>query len=99
LLKALIISQQIPPKGGKGRKVMSKEAVLEVLKRATENTSFYSQLAQDYATVLKEYDLTPQETIAIGTGDVRWIESHIGAKVDQRLMEKFFIPLLSREQW
>jgi len=78
---------------------MSKEAVLAVLKRAMEDTDFYSQLAQDYATALKDYDLTPQETIAIGTGDVRWIESHIGAKVNQRLMEKLFIPLLSREQW
>ena len=78
---------------------MSKEAVLAILKRATEDTDFYSQLAQDYATALKDYDLTPQETIAIGTGDVRWIESHIGAQVDQRLVEKVFIPLLSREQW
>jgi len=56
-------------------------------------------LTEDYATALKEYDLTPEETIAIGTGDVRWIESHIGAKVDQRLMERVFIPLLSRELW
>ena len=78
---------------------MSEEAVLAVQKRATEDIGFYGQLAEDYATALKEYDLTPQETIAIGTGDVRWIESHIGAKVDQRLMERVFIPLLSREQW
>ena len=78
---------------------MSKEAVLAVLERATEDTGFYGQLAQDYATALKDYDLTPQETIAIGTGDVRWIESHIGARVDQRIMERVFIPLLSREQW
>jgi len=78
---------------------MSKEAVLAVLKRATEDISFYGQLAEDYAAALKEYDLTLQETIAIGTGDVRWIESHIDAKVDQRLMERVFIPLLSREQW
>ncbi len=78
---------------------MSKEAVLAILKRATEDIGFYVQLAEDYATALKEYDLTPQETIAIGTGDVRWIDSHIGAKVDQRLMERVFIPLLSREQW
>ena len=78
---------------------MSKEAVLAVLKRATEDTGFYSQLAQDYATALKDYDLTPQETIAIGTGDVRWIESYTDAKVDQRLVERVFIPLLSREQW
>lgn len=78
---------------------MSKEAILAVLKRATEDTGFYGQLALDYATALKDYDLTPQETIAIRTGDVRWIESHIGAKVNQQLMEKVFIPLLSREQW
>lgn len=37
--------------------------------------------------------------MAIRTADVRWIESHIGVKVDQRSMEKVFIPLLSREQW
>ncbi len=78
---------------------MSKEAVLAVLKKATEDTSFYGQLAKDYAAALKDYDLTPQETLAIRTGDVRWIESHIGVKVDQRLMERVFIPLLSREQW
>ena len=78
---------------------MSKEAVLAVLKRATEDTDFYGQLAEDYTTALKEYDLTTQETAAIGTGDVRWIESYIGAKVGQRLIEKVFIPLLSRECW
>ena len=78
---------------------MSKDAVLAVLKRPTEDTDFYGQLAEDYATALKEYDLTTQETVAIGTGDVRWIESYIGAKVEQRLMERVFIPLLSRERW
>ncbi|MFC1958409.1 hypothetical protein ACFLV6_00580 [Chloroflexota bacterium] len=65
---------------------MSKEAVLTVLKRAAEDAGFYGQLAQDYATALKDYDLIPQEAVAIRTGDVRWIESHIGGKVDQRLM-------------
>ncbi len=78
---------------------MSKEAVLTVLRRATEDADFYGQLVQDHATALRDYDLTPAETTAIGTGDVRWIESHIGAKVDKPLMERFFIPLLSREQW
>ena len=78
---------------------MSKEIVLAVLKRAAEDVDFYGQLAQDYATALKDYDLSPEETIAIGTADVRWIESHIGTKVDQRLIEKVFIPLLSREAW
>ena len=78
---------------------MSKEAVLAVLKRATEDTGFYGRLAQDSATALKEYELTSEERVALATADVRWIESHIRAKVDQRLVERVFIPLLSRERW
>ena len=78
---------------------MSKEAVFAVLKRATEDVGFYGQLVEDYSEALKDYDLTPEEAMRIGTGDVRWIESHLGTKVDQRLMERVFIPLLSREQW
>ncbi len=78
---------------------MSKEAVLAVLERAMEDSDFYGQLAQDYAEALGEYDLTPQEALAIGTGDVRWIEFHTGVEVEQQLMERVFIPLLSREQW
>ena len=77
---------------------MIKEAFLAVLKRATEDTDFYGQLAEDYATALKEYDLTTQETAAIGTGDVRWIESYTGVRVEQQLMERVFIPLISRER-
>ena len=78
---------------------MSKEAILTVLEKAAEDTGFFSQLSQDYAVALKEYDLTTQEIVAIGTGDVRWIESHIGAPIKQQLMEKVIIPLLSREKW
>jgi len=79
--------------------MVSREAVLAVLERAAEDTSFFCQLAQDYATALKEYELAPEERVALATGDVRWIESHIGAPIEQQLMERVFIPLLSREQW
>ncbi|MFC2021294.1 hypothetical protein ACFLU1_05895 [Chloroflexota bacterium] len=78
---------------------MSKETVLTVLSRATEDADFYGQLGQNITTALRDYDFTPAEILAIKTGDVRWIESHIGIKIDKSLMEKFFIPLLSREQW
>ena len=78
---------------------MSKEVILTVLKRASEDIDFYSQLVQDHITALKDYDLTPSESTAIRTGDARWIELHIGAKIDKTLIEKVLIPLLSREQW
>ena len=78
---------------------MSKEVVLAVLERAVEDISFYSQLAEDYAKALQDYDLTSEEQVALGYGDVRWIESHIDRKLDERLMTKVMIPLLSREKW
>ena len=78
---------------------MSKEAVLAVLERAAEDITFYSQLAEDYARVLQDYDLTGEERAALSSADVRWIESHIGRKLDERLMTKVMIPLLSREKW
>ena len=78
---------------------MSKEAILTVLERAAEDTSFFSQLSQDYAVALKEYELTSEERVALATGDVRWIESHIGTPIEQQIMERVLIPLLSREKW
>ena len=78
---------------------MSKEAVLTVLERAAEDTGFFSQLVQDHAITLKKYDLTTQGVVGIGSGGVRWIESHVEAPVEQKLMKRFFIHLLSRERW
>ena len=78
---------------------MSKEAVLVVLERAAEDITFYGQLAEDYAKALQDYDLTWEERAALASGDVRWIESHIGRKLDEGIMAKVMIPLLSRERW
>lgn len=78
---------------------MSKEAVLAVLERATGDISFYGQLAEDCAKALQDYDLTWEERAALASADVRWIESHIGRKLDEQLMTKVMIPLLSREKW
>lgn len=47
----------------------------------------------------KEYELTSEEQAALASGDVRWIESHIGKKLNEQLMTKVMIPLLSRERW
>jgi hypothetical protein len=78
---------------------MTKEAVLVVLERAADDIAFYSQLAEDYANALQEYDLTWEERGALACGDVRWIESHVGRKLDERVTAKVLIPLLSREKW
>jgi len=78
---------------------MSREAVLAVLERATEDITFFGQLSEDYAKALQDYELTGEERAALASGDVRWIESHIGRKLDEGMMTKVMMPLLSRERW
>jgi hypothetical protein len=78
---------------------MSKEAILAVLEKAAEDINFYGLLAEDHAKALQDYDLTWEERAAIASGDVRWIESHISRKLDDGIMTKVLIPLLSREKW
>jgi len=77
---------------------MSKEAVLAVLERAADDNTFFGELAEDYAKALQDYDLTREERVVLATGDVHWIESHTGGKLNERLMTKVFIPLLWRER-
>ena len=78
---------------------MSNEAVLAVLQRAAEDITFYGQMAEDYTKALQDYDLTWEERAALGSGDVRRLESYIGGKLDEQMMTRVLMPLLSREKW
>ena len=67
-----------------------------MLEGVTEDTAFFGQLSEDYAKALQDY--------ALGGASGPWlrgcarIESHIGRKLDERLMTKVMIPLLWREK-
>ena len=78
-------------------KVSAVKAVLSVLDRATKDNAFLSRLAENPAKALKEYDLTPEEKVAIASGDIRKIESWVG-KLDERL-KKWLVARLSQEKW
>ncbi|MFC1920482.1 formate dehydrogenase subunit alpha [Chloroflexota bacterium] len=78
-------------------KVSAVKAVLAVLDRAVEDNAFFARLADNPAEALKEYDLTLEERAAIGSGDIRKIESWVG-KLDERL-KKWLIARLQQERW
>ncbi|MBA7519042.1 hypothetical protein ES705_11116 [subsurface metagenome] len=78
---------------------MSQEVMLEVLEKAAENSTFYTQLAEDPQAALEGFDLTSEEKAALSSGDQRYIESHLGRKVDERIVKLVLTPLLSREKW
>ena len=76
---------------------MSKEKTLEVLRRAADDNGFLAQLADDAARTLESYDLTSEEKAALSSGDVRWIENHVG-KLDKALMT-WLKCRLEQEKW
>jgi DNA-binding NtrC family response regulator len=71
--------------------------VLLVLERAAREAAFTASLFYNGADALDEYNLTGAEKLAILTGDINWIEEHIGplSKEQRRWLEQ----RLSAEIW
>ena len=76
---------------------MSKEAVLEVLGKAADNSAFLARLADNPSEALEGYELNWEERAALASGDIRWVEAHVG-KLDERLAT-WLNCRLQQEKW
>ena len=75
-----------------------KEAILEVLARAADDSEFLAQLADNPTEALKGYyTLTQEEVAALVSGDIKKIESWLG-KLDKRHATWLWCRL-SQEKW
>jgi len=74
-----------------------KETILAILARAADDHKFLARLAEDSGKVLSEYDLTWEQKAALGSGDIRRIESWVG-KLDKRL-STWITCRLQQEKW
>jgi hypothetical protein len=62
-----------------------KEAILEVLARAAEDSDFLAKLSENPEQALSEYVvLTWEERAALASGDIKRIESWVG-KLDKKM--------------
>ena len=57
---------------------MSEKAVREVLERASLEDKFIAQLTEHGSKALEGYELTCEEKAALISGDIQWIENHLG---------------------
>ena len=60
------------------------DAILSVLERAAEDNDFLAQLANQDPQALAEYDLSWEDSAALLSGDIQWIEARVG-KLDAKL--------------
>ncbi|MFC2058672.1 Os1348 family NHLP clan protein [Chloroflexota bacterium] len=87
-----------PPKEKPKAMPKGKEAILEVLSRAADDSGFLARLVDDPSEALAEYyTLTSQEKAALASGDIKRIESWVG-KLDKRLATWLWCRL-SQEKW
>ena len=60
------------------------DEIIKVLERAATDREFVHSLLHHWADALEEYDLTAAEKLALLTGDIEWIEKHIGTLTEKQ---------------
>jgi DNA-binding NtrC family response regulator len=78
-------------------KLIQKREVIRVLNRAAEDADFWLDLMEHGSTALDEYQLSSEARAAITSGDLNWINTHIGELTQKQLM--FIFKRLEREAW
>ena len=76
---------------------MCREAVLEVLSRAACDDRFIGQLTDRGSKALTAYRLSSEERAALLSGDIRWIEDHVGHLDDH--LSTWLRCRLQQERW
>ena len=79
-----------------GRLVQKRE-VIKVLDRTAMDWRFWKELSDDPAKVLGDYQLSGAARAAIMSGDLNWINEHVGELTQKQLM--FMYKRLEREVW
>jgi DNA-binding NtrC family response regulator len=72
---ALDIAATQPPED---QALIHKEELITVLERAASDATFFTNLLEDAADALDDYELTGPEKLALLTGDIEWIEEQLG---------------------
>ena len=75
----------------------NENAILRVLDRAAQDPDFVADILDKGSVALQDYSLTLREKAALVTGDIRWIETHIGKLTDRQCI--LLNCVLQREAW
>jgi DNA-binding NtrC family response regulator len=78
-------------------KLIQKREVTQVLNRAAEDADFWIDLMEHGSAALGEYQLSSEAQAAIASGDLNWINTHVGELTQKQL--KYIFKRLEREAW
>ncbi|MEJ2659496.1 MAG: response regulator [Desulfobacteraceae bacterium] len=78
-------------------KLIQKREVIQVLNRAAEDADFWIDLMENGSAALGEYQLSSEACAAIASGDLNWINTHVGELTQKQL--QYIFKRLEREAW
>jgi DNA-binding NtrC family response regulator len=78
-------------------KLIQKREVVRVLNRTAEDRGFWTDLMENGSAALQQYHLSQEARAAIASGDLNWINTHVGELTQKQLM--FIFKRLEREAW
>jgi DNA-binding NtrC family response regulator len=78
-------------------KLIQKREVIRILNRTAEDMEFCTDLMEHGAEALQQYHLSYEARAAIASGDLNWINTHVGELTQKQLM--FIFKRLEREAW
>ncbi len=93
MVPSILVGAQVRPDHG----MVNRNEVLRVLERAAHDPGFIADVAERGSTALRTYGLTLPEQAALVSGDIRWIEEHVGELTDNQCT--LLNCRLQREAW
>jgi len=78
-------------------RLIQKQEVLRVLTRASQDEVFWQDLLKNGSAALKDYKLSNQAKAAIISGDLEWINRHVGKLSEKQL--QWIRARLEMERW
>jgi DNA-binding response OmpR family regulator len=78
-------------------KLIQKREVMRVLNRTSDDTEFWTKLMESGSKALEGYRLSDEAKAAITSGDLKWLNTHVGELTQKQLM--FIYKRLEREAW
>jgi DNA-binding response OmpR family regulator len=82
---------------GEKERLIQKREVISILNRTTEDEEFWRDLMEMGSKALEGYKLSSEAKAAIASGDLKWINEHVGELAQKQLM--FIYRRLEREAW
>jgi DNA-binding response OmpR family regulator len=78
-------------------KLIQKREVMRVLNRTSEDEEFWTELMESGSQALESYHLSNDAKAAIASGDLNWLNKHVGELTQKQLM--YIYKRLEREAW